>query len=206
MIVAFGTSTPTSITVVATSTSSSPRLELRHQLAPLGRPQPPVQQPDAVALQLAAAQPLGLRLGRARDATSPTPRSAGRRRTPGGPSSRWLRRRRYASLERSSVDPRGDDRLAVRRRLRDLAHRRGRRRRSARACAGSASRSCAGRAARGPRRARWRCSTPKRCCSSTTATARSAKSTSSWISACVPTSDLRRAARLVAVVFADGAA
>ena len=32
-----------------------------------------------------------------------------------------------------------------------------------------------------------RCSTPKRCCSSTTATARSANSTSRWISACVPT-------------------
>ena len=32
-----------------------------------------------------------------------------------------------------------------------------------------------------------RCSTPKRCCSSTTATARSRNSTPSWISACVPT-------------------
>ena len=32
-----------------------------------------------------------------------------------------------------------------------------------------------------------RCSTPKRCCSSTTATARSRKATSCWISACVPT-------------------
>ena len=32
-----------------------------------------------------------------------------------------------------------------------------------------------------------RCSTPKRCCSSTTATARSANTTSRWISACVPT-------------------
>ena len=32
-----------------------------------------------------------------------------------------------------------------------------------------------------------RCSTPKRCCSSTTATARSANSTSRWIRACVPT-------------------
>ena len=44
-----------------------PRLELRHQLAPLGRPQPPVHEPDAVALQLAVAQPLRLALGRARD-------------------------------------------------------------------------------------------------------------------------------------------
>ena len=32
-----------------------------------------------------------------------------------------------------------------------------------------------------------RCSTPKRCCSSTTATARSRSSNPSWISACVPT-------------------
>ena len=103
MIVAFGTSTPTSITVVATSTSSSPRLELRHQLAPLRRPQPPVQEPDAVAAQLALPQPLGLALGGPRAPTSPTPRSAGRRRTPGGPSSRCLRSRLYASLERSSV-------------------------------------------------------------------------------------------------------
>ena len=68
MIVAFGTSTPTSITVVATSTSSSPRLEARHQLAPFRRPQAAVQQPDAVAAQLAALEPLGLLLGGARDA------------------------------------------------------------------------------------------------------------------------------------------
>ena len=59
------------------------------------------------------------------------------------------------------------------------------------ACAGSASRSCAGDAGTRPSgalassAARWR--TPKRCCSSTTATARSWKITGSSISACVPT-------------------
>ena len=42
-------------------------LELRHHLAPLRRLQPPVQEPDAVALQLGAAQPLRLLLGGARE-------------------------------------------------------------------------------------------------------------------------------------------
>ena len=41
------------------------RLEPRHQLAALGRPQASVQQADAVAPELRATQPLGLRLGRA---------------------------------------------------------------------------------------------------------------------------------------------
>ena len=68
MIVAFGTSTPTSITVVATSTSSSPVLERPHHLAPLGRLQPPVQQADPVAGELGAPQALRLLLGRARQA------------------------------------------------------------------------------------------------------------------------------------------
>ena len=67
MIVAFGTSTPTSITVVATSTSSSPSLKLPHHLATLGRLQLPVQQSDAIPGELGAAQPLGLHLGGARE-------------------------------------------------------------------------------------------------------------------------------------------
>ena len=41
-----------------------------------------------------------------------------------------------------------------------------------------------------------RCSTPKRCCSSTTATARSRNSKPFWISACVPDDDVRLAADL----------
>ena len=42
------------------------RLEVRHDRAPLGRLQPPVQAADAEALQLGAAQALGLVLGGAR--------------------------------------------------------------------------------------------------------------------------------------------
>ena len=45
----------------------------------------PCRQPTRKLAQLGAAQPVGLLLGRAGDATSPTPRRAGRRRTPGGP-------------------------------------------------------------------------------------------------------------------------
>ena len=65
---------------------------------------------------------------------------------------------------------------------------RGRRRPSSSRCAGSASRSSAACRRRCPFRASARrCSTPKRCCSSITASARSRKATSVWISACVPT-------------------
>ena len=105
MIVAFGTSTPTSITVVATSTSSSPRLEPRHQLAPLRR---------------AAAGRAGSRRGSSRS-------SARRSRSASASAARATRRLRlldqraddvrlpalvevprsrvYASGSRSSVDP-----------------------------------------------------------------------------------------------------
>ena len=85
----------------------------------------------------------------------------------------------------------GLHRPATRRQLAQRRSRRGRRRRSATACAGSAWRSCAARAgaagADGPlasSAARWR--TPKRCCSSTTQTARRANSTSGSIRAWVP--------------------
>ena len=108
MIVAFGTSTPTSITVVATSTSSSPRLERApsrsRRSAGFSRPcSSPTRKPRSSR----APQPLGLRLGRARAATSRTPRPAGRRRRPAGPSSRCARSRvvRLARCARS-VDPR----------------------------------------------------------------------------------------------------
>ena len=67
MIVAFGTSTPTSITVVATSTSSSPRLERRHHRAALGGLEPPVDAADPVGAKLVRPQPLRLALGRAGD-------------------------------------------------------------------------------------------------------------------------------------------
>ena len=122
MIVAFGTSTPTSITVVATSTSSSPSLNCAHHLAPVGGLEPAVQQPDAVARELGAragARPRPRPRGRA---ASRTPRSAGRRRTPAGPSSRCAHSRSYAAARALLADPRGHDRLAVRGRLRDLGH------------------------------------------------------------------------------------
>ena len=62
--VAFGTSTPTSMTVVATSTSSSPARNAVHRRLLLGRRHPPVQQPEAQAGQLAGRQPLERLLGR----------------------------------------------------------------------------------------------------------------------------------------------
>ena len=86
MIVAFGTSTPTSITVVATSTSSSPRLERAHQLAPVGRLQPAVQAARRGSRASSPRRSRSASCSAARgDATSRTPRSAGRRRTPAAP-------------------------------------------------------------------------------------------------------------------------
>ncbi len=66
MIVAFGTSTPTSITVVATSTSSSRALKRPIRSRRSRGAKLSVQAPDAQAAQLGAAEPLGLLLGRAR--------------------------------------------------------------------------------------------------------------------------------------------
>ena len=188
MIVAFGTSTPTSITVVATSTSSSPRLE-RAPSARAARPacSRPCRQPDAVAAP-------------ARRAAAAPPRP--RPRAPARVSDSSISgQTTYAC--RPVVEVRAQPLVRLGRALGARPTRSrsacgspaasrsrtrpGRRRRSARACAGSASPSCAGRAASGRSASACRCSTPKRCCSSTTATARSARSTPSWISACVPT-------------------
>ena len=162
------------------------RLEPRHQLAPVGRLQLPVQAADPEALQLGAPQPLGLLLGRPRarglrllDQRADDVRLPALREEPRQPP---VRLRRALLL-----DPARHDRLPRRRRLRDLADRRGRRRRSARACAGSASPSCAGRAASGPprapRAARHRTGAARRRPRPPTP----ARSTPSWISACVPT-------------------
>ena len=121
MIVAFGTSTPTSITVVATSTSSSPRGERGHPGSPLGRLQAAVDAADAVAAELVRPESLGLVLGRACErrlralderaddvrlaAVVEVPPEAGVRL--GAPL---------------LAHPGRDDRLAVRRRGRDLRH------------------------------------------------------------------------------------
>ena len=67
--VASGTSTPTSMTVVATSTSSVPGPELGHDPLLLGRRQLAVEQPDPQAGQLRAGQ--ALRLGHHRGGLDP---------------------------------------------------------------------------------------------------------------------------------------
>ena len=122
MIVAFGTSTPTSITVVATSTSSSPSLNWRITSRRSAGLQLPVQQPDAVARELGAAQALGLGLGGAReprlrllDQRADDVRLPARVEMHAQPR---VRRRRALG-----ADPARHDRLAVGGRLRDLAHR-----------------------------------------------------------------------------------
>ena len=163
-----------------------PRLEPRHQVAPVGRLQPAVQAADAEPAQLRALQPRRLLLRRARPRRLRLlDQRADDVRLPAlAQQARQPPVRLRARAPRSSAVTIGRRR---RRRLRDLADRPGRRRRSARACAGSASRSCAARAGTRPSTSALRCSTPKRCCSSTTATATFARSTPSWISACVPT-------------------
>ena len=60
MTVASGTSTPTSITVVATSTSSATGPELGHDPLLLRRGELAVEQPDPQPGQLGAGQALGL--------------------------------------------------------------------------------------------------------------------------------------------------
>ena len=150
-----------------------------------------MQQPDAVARELGAPQPLRLRLGRARE---PRLRLLDQRaddvRLPPGVEMRaqpLVRLARALGARPSASRSACGSPAASRSRSR-----RGRRRRSARACAGSASPSCAARAARRPASA-CRCSTPKRCCSSTTATARSAKSTLALDQRVRADRDLRRA-------------
>ena len=184
MIVAFGTSTPTSMTVVATRTSTSRALKL------------------AMTLRRSAA--------RRRPCRQPTryPRSSARRSRPPPPprharrATRGLDERTHdvglpAVIEvpaqarvclRAAIlgDPRRDDRLAVGRRK----------------CESLTSRSpyTVSASVRGigvaercntcglcPSTRAVRCATPTRCCSSTTATARSEKSTSFSMRACVPT-------------------
>ena len=75
---------------------------------------------------------------------------------------------------RARPRPRGTSRRLRRAAARRWWRRRGPRTRSARACAGSGWRSCRGGAAAAVRSSAtraWRCSTPKRCCSSTTSSA-----------------------------------
>ena len=188
MIVAFGTSTPTSITVVATRTSSSPALKRAITLAPLGRPQPPVEAADAVAAELGrceAARPRPRRRGATRVSDCLDQRADDVRLPPVVEVPAETRvRLRAALLGRPT---RVIDRLAVRRRQRELADLEvavdGERERARDRRRGQVE------DVRAPALDERACAapTPKRCCSSTTATARSRKSTSFWMSACVPT-------------------
>ena len=97
-------------------------LELPHHLAALGGLQLAVQETDAIAAQLRAPQPLGLRLGGARE---PRLRQLDQRADDVGLPARveMDAQPRVRLAGALGADARGDDRLAVRRRLGDLAHR-----------------------------------------------------------------------------------
>jgi hypothetical protein len=97
-------------------------VELPHHLAPFGRLQLPVQQPHAVALQLGTSETLRFRLGSTRE---PRLRLLDQRthdiRLPAGVE---MHAQPLVRLRRPfRADAGRDDRLAIRRRLRNLAHR-----------------------------------------------------------------------------------
>ena len=179
IIVASGTSTPTSTTVVPTSTSSSPsrkRVISASRSAGFSRPwtsptrsgASSVGQPDRLGSR---RRPRRRARRRRRLVPSSMSGTTTNVRWPAAASSRTLlpgrRRARPGAGSRSGSGPGPPAACAG-------PTRRGRRRGPGRASAGSASRSSAGRAARGRRpspRAAPRCSTPKRCCSSMTTSA-----------------------------------
>ena len=121
MIVAFGTSTPTSITVVATSTSSSRALKRAISSRRSAGFSRPCMQPTRKPFSSPARSALGLLLGRA---------GRGRRRLLDQraddvrlPALREVRSQARVRLGAALVGhPGRHDRLAARRRLRDLAH------------------------------------------------------------------------------------
>ena len=191
IIVAAGTSTPTSTTVVPTRTSSSPsrkRVISASRSAGFSRPWTIPTRSGASS----AAQADRLALGRDRavalvgaflDQRHDDERPVAERGLLADLVATSRRGRSGACGSRSGSRPGRPAASAGRRR-------RGRRRGPGRASAGSASRSSAGRAASGRRpwpRAAPRWSTPKRCCSSMTTRPRSANETASWMSAWVPT-------------------
>ncbi len=102
MIVAFGTSTPTSITVVATRTSSSRALKLAITLrrsAGGRRPwRQPTRYPRSSAERSRSASSSAARATRVSDASM-----SGQTTYAWRPSSRWRRSRAYASALRSSL-------------------------------------------------------------------------------------------------------
>ena len=126
-----------------------------------------------------------------RSAPRPRRRSAGRRRRPDGPR-RPPRgpaaRRARATTGARTAPRRWSARRRGRRAARSASRSPGRRRPSSRPCAGSGSRSSRARAAAPAALAvrAARCSTPNRCCSSTTTSPRSANCTFSSSRAWVP--------------------
>ncbi len=121
-----------------------------------------------------------------------SPRPAGRPSRPGARAPTSSRMRAITVVAPAVGEELGHDRRAPGRQLVDRADVEVGEVASSPACAGSASRSSSASAARAPAssslsRSASRCSTPKRCCSSTIASPSFAKTTSCWITACVPT-------------------
>ena len=122
MIVAFGTSTPTSITVVATSTSSSPLANASMILGARSGPQPAVQAADPEAFELRAAQALRLCLGRLRlDRLGRRDERADDECLP--PVGEVAAQPRVGLASALVADPARDDGLATGGKLVDLGHR-----------------------------------------------------------------------------------
>ena len=147
---AFGTSIPTSITVVATRRSSRAVAErAHHRVLLVGRQAARARARRGSRGRGRALEPLG-HLGRAPgDRSPPSPRPAGRRRRPGVPPASSLAKStiRLVALAPAPDSVRPASGPAAARRG---PRRRGRRRASARACAGSASRSSRARAGCSP--------------------------------------------------------
>ena len=195
MTVASGTSTPTSITVVATSTSMSAGPELGHDPLLLGRGQLAVEEADPQAGQLRLGQSLGL--GHHRGGLDPV-RSLDQRAHHEGPVPgrdllahplprlvRLLRgpqpRRGHRQPARGQLVDDGHVQVAEDHHGRGAGNGRGRHHQQIGIVTGAvAPRPLARRAAR--------CSTPNRCCSSMTTTPRERNATWSVRRAWVPMS------------------
>ena len=179
MSVAFGTSMPSSTTVVATSTSTSPRGERAQDRLLLVGGERAVQQADARGRERAGAARRSAPIAVTAPGALARARARDRRRTPGA---RARPRRAGASYGGALLVGAAAD--GCRRRLPAArAARRGSTRRDRRGSASasvrgmgvadSTSRCGSARLAAPPATQRARCATPKRCCSSTTTRRRS---------------------------------